>query len=40
MQRVQVLAQPVSRMIAATGPCGLRFELTLDDAAALLRRLR
>jgi hypothetical protein len=41
MQRVHVIAaQPVSRTIEATGPCGLRFELTLDDAAALLRKLR
>ena len=37
IQRVQVIAAPpVSRTITATGPCGLRFELTLDDAAALL----
>lgn len=40
LQRVQVIATPVSRTIAATGPCGLRFELTLDDAAELLRKLR
>ena len=41
IQRVQVVAaEPVSRTISATGPCGLRFELTLDEAAALLRKLR
>jgi hypothetical protein len=41
VQRVQVVsAQPMSRTIVATGPCGLQFELTLDDAAALLRKLR
>jgi transposase-like protein len=39
VRRVEIVAAPVTRTIVAAGPHGLRMQLTLDDAAELLRKL-
>jgi hypothetical protein len=38
VRRVEIV-EPVARTIVAAGPHGLRMQLTLDDAAELLRKL-